>query len=110
MYNYLKQQNLISGSTSPKNDYKSGECKISLFSKTYTRGVTKILTTDAPTLADFDDKTTSVEVRGPCCWMLFTEENFKGESKKFRPGKYPSSADMENLFRNASSVKKLDQC
>jgi hypothetical protein len=55
-------------SASPKRKLGNGQCQIKLFSKTYLRGDVKVLTEDAENLDNFDDKTTSIEVRGPCCW------------------------------------------
>ena len=90
---------------------EKGQCEIRLFSKTYLRGEAKTLTGDTPQLSgDFDDKTTSVEVKGRCCWELFVDAGFGGSSKKFTPGQYKSSADLEAIFRKVSSVKKLDNC
>ena len=50
------------------------------------------------------------EVKGRCCWELFVDADFGGSSKKFVPGQYKSSADLEAIFRKVSSVKKLDNC
>ena len=86
----------------------SEECELILFSKTYLRGESKTLTTDAKDLGEFDDKATSLEVRGQCCWNLFPDPNFEGEKKEFEPGQYKSSADMDELFRNVSSAQKIN--
>lgn len=114
-YEYANQGDLDDALT-PKREQKpkptpsSDECQLILFSKTYLRGESKTVTADAATLGDFDDKTTSLEVRGHCCWDLFPGPNFSGEKKEFEAGQYKSSADMEDLFRNVSSVRKIDNC
>ncbi len=97
-------------SSGSKNPMSSGNCKIVLYTKTYLRGESKTLTSEARNLEDFDEKTTSLEVKGPCCWILYSEADFNGDNKKFRAGKFKSSSDMDNLFRAVSSVQKLDQC
>merc|ERR1711936_217939 len=51
-------------------------------------------------------KLTSLEVQGDCCWTIFKEALFEGESKRFSPGASKSAGDMGAVFRAAGSVKK----
>ena len=54
----------------------------------------------------FDDKLASVDVEGNCCWEIFVDENFTGESMTFRgSGRFPSAVDLQKIFQKASSVK-----
>ena len=54
----------------------------------------------------FDDKLASVDVEGNCCWEIFVDKNFTGESMTFRsPGRFPSAVDLRKIFQKASSVK-----
>ena len=69
-----------------RNKFVDGECKIKLFS------------------------TTSIEVRGRCCWTLYTEPNFNGDEKNFVAGQFQSFGDLDNIFRKVSSVKMSDKC
>ena len=92
------------------NKFVDGECKIKLFSKTYLRGEEMELSADAATLGNFDKRTTSIEVRGRCCWTLYTEPNFNGDEKNFVAGQFQSFGDLDNIFRKVSSVKMSDKC
>ena len=54
----------------------------------------------------FDDKLASVDVEGNCCWEIFVDGNFTGESMTFRgSGRFPSAVDFQKIFQKASSVK-----
>ena len=92
------------------NKFVDGECKIKLFSKTYLRGEEMELSADAASLGNFDKRTTSIEVRGRCCWTLYTEPNFNGDEKNFVAGQFQSFGDLDNIFRKVSSVKMSDKC
>jgi len=83
---------------------------MTMFSKTYYRGESIILTGDRTELGDFDDNVVSIQVKGNCCWQLFPLEDYMGESKTFREGDYKSTQHVGTMFREASSVKKLDDC
>jgi len=83
---------------------------ISLHDKTYLRGINITLTDDMDDLtvspSKIFQKLTSLEVKGDCCWTIFTEALFEGESKRFSPGASKSASDMGAVFRAAGSVKK----
>ena len=54
----------------------------------------------------FDDKLASVDVEGNCCWEIFVDKNFTGDSMTFRSsGRFPSAVDLRKIFQKASSVK-----
>jgi Beta/Gamma crystallin len=88
----------------------SGPCNITLYSQTYLRGESFSTLDDVSDLSianvDFDKKATSVHISGGCCWTLFTLKDFGGISKTFFSGSYQSATDLENVFRNVSSIKK----
>merc|ERR1719499_655473 len=71
---------------------------ISLHDKTYLRGINITLTDDMDDLtvspSKIFQKLTSLEVKGDCCWTIFTEALFQGESKRFSPGASKSASDM----------------
>jgi len=83
---------------------------ISLHDKTYLRGLNITVTDDMDDLtvspSKIFQKLTSLEVKGDCCWTIFTEALFQGESKRFSPGASKSASDMGAVFRAAGSVKK----
>ncbi len=82
-----------------------------LYDKTYLRGAQLTLSYDAADFAapelDFDDRLTSMNVDGECCWRIYAEPNFRGTSATFGPGAKNSALDMGQLFRDASSAKKV---
>merc|ERR1712190_107967 len=83
---------------------------ISLYDKTYLRGLNITLTDDMDDLtaspSKISQKLTSLEVKGDCCWTIYTEAQSQGESKRFSPGASKSASDMGAVFRAAGSVKK----
>merc|ERR1712117_610462 len=83
---------------------------ISLHDKAYLRGLNITVTDDMDDLtvspSKIFQKLTSLEVKGDCCWTIFTEALFQGESKRFSPGASKSASDMGPVFRAAGSVKK----
>ena len=86
------------------------ECQgnMTLWSRTYLRGESFPLSTDIEDLDlhGFNNKLVSLEVSAGCCWTIFSEAHFQGESKLFREGQYKSVSSVGKLFRAASSVKK----
>jgi hypothetical protein len=89
----------------------SSQCSLTMFSKTYLRGQKLTLTPQnnyrvldmAQSL--FDNKLASLEVVGPCCWEIYEEPNFSGQSKMFSKGEYKSATDIgSDLIKEASSV------
>merc|ERR1719499_1323920 len=84
-------------------------CKLILYSRTHFRGDSLEIEKDTDSLAsqNFDDKLASVDVEGNCCWEIFVDENFSGQSMKFqRQGRFPSAVDLRHIFQKASSVKE----
>merc|ERR1739836_124386 len=83
---------------------------ISLHDKTYLRGLNITVTDDMNDLtaspSKISHKLTSLEVQGDCCWTIFKEALFEGDSKRFSPGASKSAGDMGAVFRAAGSVKK----
>merc|ERR1712210_82040 len=83
---------------------------ISLHDKTYLRGLNITVTDDMEDLtaspSKISQKLTSLEVQGDCCWTIFKEALFEGESKRFSPGASKSAGGMGAVFRAAGSVKK----
>ena len=82
---------------------------MTLWSQTYLRGDSVILHQDAANLSDinFDDNLGSVEIQGSCCWILYTEPNFVGQSLKLSEGQYKSSTQLVEVFKTASSAKSV---
>ena len=57
-------------------------------------------------LYSFNDKLKSLEVKGPCCWVIFARKHFRGQSKQFCNGKFKSSTMIgADLVGKASSLK-----
>ena len=83
---------------------------ISLHDQTYLRGLNITVTEDMDDLTAspslISQKLTSLEVQGDCCWTIYTETLFGGDSKRFSPGASRSAANMGAVFRAAASVKK----
>jgi len=84
-----------------------GLCKITLFSSTHFRGASKILNFNAATLGNFADELASLKIEGNCCWTLFTEENFGGESQTLNgPREYASPTQIKEVYKRAKSAKQ----
>ena len=81
---------------------------MTLWSRTYLRGESFPLSDDIEDLSlhGFDNKLVSLEVSAGCCWTIFSEPHFEGDSKLFREGQHKSVSSVGKLFRAASSVKK----
>jgi uncharacterized protein YegL len=81
---------------------------MTLWSRTYLRGESFPLSDDIEDLSlhGFDNKLVSLEVSAGCCWTIFSEPHFEGDSKVFREGQHKSVSSVGKLFRAASSVKK----
>jgi len=87
-------------------------CQIEMFSRTYLRGDSLILSdstnSSIPNLStySFDDKLSSFVIQGPCCWQIFENTMFTGASKRFDEGEYKSSTILgADLAKEASSIK-----
>ena len=82
---------------------------INLFSKTYNRGSNLTISEDTPDLGKFQfaNQLVSLDVSGDCCWQIFTETNYTGDSKQFTSsGTFLSTTSVGPLFRNAASVRR----
>jgi len=81
---------------------------MTLWSRTYLRGESFLVSDDIEdlNLHGFDNKLVSLEVSAGCCWTIFSEPHFQGDSKVFREGQHKSVSSVGKLFRAASSVKK----
>jgi len=80
-----------------------------LYSKTYNRGERVELTESVADLGTekFENKAVTALLTGDCCWEIFAEGNYTGESITLKPGtKYDSVTSLGKLFRNAESVEK----
>ena len=86
------------------------ECQgnMTLWTRTYLRGESFPVDNNIEDLSihDFDNKLVSLEVSAGCCWTIFSEPNFEGDSKLFQEGQHKSVSNVGKLFRAASSVKK----
>merc|ERR1719350_1876920 len=58
------------------------QCKLTLYSLTHFRGESVEIDSNVISLAslNFDDKVASVDVEGNCCWKIFVNDNFTGDS------------------------------
>jgi len=97
-------------SYAPSTTTMAPECQgnLTMWTRTYLRGESLQTNDDIADLSDrgFDNKLVSLEVSSGCCWLIFSEPNFGGETKLFPEGKYQSVSSVGNLFRAASSVRK----
>ena len=97
-------------SYAPSTTTRAPECQgnLTMWTRTYLRGESLQTNDDIADLSDrgFDNKLVSLEVSSGCCWLIFSEPNFGGETKLFPEGKYQSVSSVGNLFRAASSVRK----
>merc|ERR1719411_394981 len=111
--NYGLEQSALEASLQPSSNSPSGSpCangNLKLWSQTYLRGDSVMLRQDTANLSDvnFDDNLGSLEIRGSCCWILYTEPNFAGQSLKLSEGKYESSTELVEVFKTASSAKSV---
>jgi len=92
-------------------DLNGAQCSLSMFSKTYLRGQSITLSNPNNTMVSnltqvsFDNELASLKVEGPCCWKLFEDHNYTGQSKIFSEGEYKSSSKLGSaLTKDASSV------
>ena len=84
---------------------------ISLHSKTYRRGANETFDdTINEVPSEISTKLTSLEVRGDCCWKVFTEINLGGKHQLFQPGEFDSASQMGPVFRSGASIEKIIDC
>jgi len=97
-------------SYAPSTTTTAPECQgnLTMWTRTYLRGESLQTNDDITYLSahGFNNKLVSLEVTSGCCWLIFSEPNFEGETKLFPEGKYQSVSSVGNLFRAASSVRK----
>jgi len=111
--NYGLEQSAMGASLQPLSNSPSGSpCasgNLKLWSQTYLRGDSVMLRQDTTNLSDvnFDDNLGSLEIRGVCCWILYTEPYFSGQSMTLSAGKYESSTQLVDVFKTASSAKSV---
>ena len=83
-------------------------CKLTLYSTTYYRGDAHSLTESSLDLADFSDRAVSGLVEGSCCWRVYSQTGFTGESLKLDQTQlYKSVVSLKGLFRNLKSAEKI---
>ena len=91
----------------PTTTTPSGPCKLILYSKTYNRGAEETLLDSSDDLGEFQDQAVSAVVTGSCCWTVFSETSFTGQSMQLSPAeRYTGVLSLQNLRRNLKSVKK----
>ena len=99
-----------SANYAPSTTTRAPECQgnLTMWTRTYLRGESFQTNDDITYLSahGFNNKLVSLEVSSGCCWLIFSEPNFEGETKLFPEGKYQSVSSVGNLFRAASSVRK----
>lgn len=111
--NYYK---LMSVETTTEMNLLEANCSLIMYSKTYLRGNSITITNPGnSTVANlsaysFDDKLTSLEVIGPCCWDIFDGVNFRGYSKRFGEGKYKSSTKLGSALAKEASSLRITRC
>ena len=94
--------------TTTKTPINYDNCKLSLFSKTYKRGVSKEVTDTTSDLEAFKDEAVSAKVTGQCCWRVYAEPDLQGESLVLRPASaYNSVTSLQNLLRNLKSAQRI---
>merc|ERR1719474_657757 len=85
---------------------------LTLFSKTYFRGDEVTFTYDEKDLTQvsFDNKAVTASVTGECCWIVFSDKEFTGNSKVLsRDESYTGVTSLGQLFREISSVRRIKQ-
>jgi uncharacterized protein YegL len=85
---------------------------LTLYNETHQRGESVEITGDIEDLSslNFDDLLTSLKIEGNCCWQIYNEPTFSGDSMRLKPGQYDSPTKLKKIFRKASSLKKLFTC
>ena len=96
------------------------DCALYLYPKTHYRGEPYVFNAEfdndyanVPSLEEFefDNKVASIYVEGQCCFKVFTNPNFGGDSMEFYRDRYalapgfPSALDIKRVYKKASSIK-----
>jgi len=85
-------------------------CKLIMYRRTYFRGPAVEVTEDVDDLdsLNFSNKLVSLKIQGDCDWLIFSDTNFTGISKRFSGGSsYSSVTDIGDLLKNANSIRKV---
>jgi len=87
----------------------SSDGSLTLYNSTYHRGEEVTILTDSPNLSTFSDQAVSATVKGSCCWLLFSDPDYGGDSYKLIPGEeYKITLSFgRKLFQEVSSVRKI---
>ena len=105
---------LIRGAIEKREDAQHSGKKVTLreFSLLAVEGLKEIISLDQDQsdLTTFSDKLTSLKVTGTCCWKIYTEINFQGDSMVFKEGEVQNAVKLGPVFREAKSVKRLINC
>jgi len=84
---------------------------LTVYSRTYHRGENLTLLTDSNNLSvsNFDDKAVSATVEGSCCWILFSDPDYRGDSYRLVPGgDYKTTSSFgRSLLQEVSSVRRI---
>merc|ERR1712083_849153 len=84
---------------------------LTLFSKTYFRGDEVSFTYDEQDLTQvsFDNKAVTASVTGKCCWIVFSNKEFTGNSKVLsRDESYTGVTSLGQLFGEISSIRRIN--
>jgi len=81
---------------------------VTLFNSTYLRGEELVVSSEEmASLGDFEDMAVSLRVAGDCCWRLFRDEDFLGESKLVSTQQeYKGVLSLEPIALDVSSIKR----
>ena len=106
----------MSVETTTEMNLNLANCSIIMYSKTYLRGNSITITNPGNSTVSnlsaysFDDKLSSLEVIGPCCWDIFDGVNFRGYNKRFGEGKYKSSTKLGSALAKEASSLRITRC
>jgi hypothetical protein len=82
------------------------------YSMTHQRGDSVEITADTEDLSslNFDNLLFSLKIEGNCCWQIYNEPTYGGDSMTLKPGAYGSPTRLVKIFNKATSIKKLHLC
>ena len=84
--------------------------QLTLYTATYYRAENLTLTDSVADLSGgAGGRAVSARLTGPCCWVLYAELNYAGESVRLEPGKeYKSVTSLGRLLQKVKSAEKKD--
>ena len=85
-------------------------CTLKMYSRTFFRGTSVQATKNMWNFGQFDDELASLKIEGNCCWELYTDEKFRGDSIILTEGNYGSSTQIKDIFMRASSATQQNTC